>query len=259
MAPGSAVVGGAVVVGAAVGGGVVAAGVVGVAGADVAGAVVAGAVALGVAVPGVVVLGAAWVVVGVIVVGCPIFAEAGVVTVGVVAALAAPVEAAGAAGARPRASTPAVSKERAGRARAVDPCRIHPRDRSLYDGDDDEVVRSSRARAQPSGAAGHRAAPARTRPADPGAAPQGSPSHAYLFHGPAGTGKRGVARAFAAALLADGAARRGGRAERVARGTHPDLAWVTPSGAAEMLVADIEGPSWRLRRAPRSNRRAACS
>ena len=33
----------------------------------------------------------------------------------------------------------------------------------------------------------------------------GAPSHAYLFHGPAGTGKRAIARAFAAALLAEGA------------------------------------------------------
>ncbi|MBA3809177.1 MAG: hypothetical protein H0X28_12430, partial [Solirubrobacterales bacterium] len=32
----------------------------------------------------------------------------------------------------------------------------------------------------------------------------GHPSHAYLFHGPPGTGKRAVARAFAAALLAEG-------------------------------------------------------
>jgi DNA polymerase-3 subunit delta' len=31
-------------------------------------------------------------------------------------------------------------------------------------------------------------------------------------------------------------------AERVARDVHPDLTWVTPSGAAEMLVADIEEP-----------------
>ena len=30
--------------------------------------------------------------------------------------------------------------------------------------------------------------------------------------------------------------------ERVARDCHPDLTWVTPSGAAEMLVADIEEP-----------------
>jgi DNA polymerase III subunit delta' len=66
------------------------------------------------------------------------------------------------------------------------------------------------------------------------------PSHAYLFHGPSGTGKRTVARAFAAALLADGARDPDGVGERVARGTHPDLTWVRPSGAAEMLVGDIE-------------------
>jgi len=72
--------------------------------------------------------------------------------------------------------------------------------------------------------------------------PQGAPSHAYLFHGPAGTGKRAVARAFAAALLADGSEHPEGVAERVARGAHPDLTWVVPSGAAEMLVADIEQP-----------------
>jgi len=76
----------------------------------------------------------------------------------------------------------------------------------------------------------------------PALPPQGEPSHAYLFHGPAGTGKRTVARAFAAALLADGAHDPGRVAERIARGSHPDLTWVTPSGAAEMLVADIEQP-----------------
>jgi DNA polymerase III subunit delta' len=76
----------------------------------------------------------------------------------------------------------------------------------------------------------------------PALAPQGSPSHAYLFHGPAGTGKRTIARAFAAALLADGARSPQTVAERVARDCHPDLTWVTPSGAAEMLVADIEQP-----------------
>jgi len=76
----------------------------------------------------------------------------------------------------------------------------------------------------------------------PALAPNGRPSHAYLFHGPAGTGKRAVARAFAAALLIDGARSPDTVAERVARDCHPDLTWVTPSGAAEMLVADIEEP-----------------
>ncbi len=70
----------------------------------------------------------------------------------------------------------------------------------------------------------------------------GSPSHAYLFHGPPGTGKRAIARAFAAALLAEGARDPDSVGERIARGSHPDLTWVRPSGAAEMLVADIEEP-----------------
>jgi DNA polymerase III subunit delta' len=72
--------------------------------------------------------------------------------------------------------------------------------------------------------------------------PEGEPSHAYLFHGPAGTGKRAIARAFAAALLADGARDPQTVADRVARGCHPDLTWVRPSGAAEMLVGDVEEP-----------------
>jgi DNA polymerase-3 subunit delta' len=76
----------------------------------------------------------------------------------------------------------------------------------------------------------------------PALPPTGAPSHAYLFHGPSGTGKRTVARAFAAALLTDGARDPSGVAERIAHGTHPDLTWVTPSGAAEMLVGDIEEP-----------------
>src|SRR5271157_5004528 len=73
-------------------------------------------------------------------------------------------------------------------------------------------------------------------------APMGAPSHAYLFHGPPGTGKRAAARAFAVALLEPGARNPETVAERVARESHPDLTWVRPSGAAEMLVADIEEP-----------------
>jgi DNA polymerase III subunit delta' len=76
----------------------------------------------------------------------------------------------------------------------------------------------------------------------PALGPNGRPSHAYLFHGPAGAGKRTIARAFAAALLAEGAREPGTVPERVGRDCHPDLTWVRPSGAAEMLVADIEGP-----------------
>jgi len=70
--------------------------------------------------------------------------------------------------------------------------------------------------------------------------PRGRASHAYLFHGPPGTGRRSVARALAAALLADGARDPAAVAERVGRGAHPDLTWVTPSGASEMLVSDVE-------------------
>jgi DNA polymerase III subunit delta' len=73
-------------------------------------------------------------------------------------------------------------------------------------------------------------------------APAGRASHAYLFHGPAGTGKRTAARAFAAALLAEGAADSPGARARVQRGAHPDLTWVTPSGAHELLVSDVEAP-----------------
>ena len=72
--------------------------------------------------------------------------------------------------------------------------------------------------------------------------PAGSPSHAYLFHGPAGAGKARVARAFAAELLAEGAPDPDGVRGRVERGSHPDLTWVVPTGAAEMRVEDLEEP-----------------
>jgi DNA polymerase-3 subunit delta' len=72
--------------------------------------------------------------------------------------------------------------------------------------------------------------------------PDGAPSHAYLFHGPAGAGKREAARAFAAELLAEGSADPANARRRAIEGVHPDLTWVRPSGAAEMLVGDIEEP-----------------
>src|SRR5688500_7075118 len=74
------------------------------------------------------------------------------------------------------------------------------------------------------------------------AALAGGPSHAYLFHGPAGTGKRTVARAFAAELLAEGAEDPDAVRLRVAHGSHPDLTWVRPSGAHVMRVEDVDGP-----------------
>ena len=59
------------------------------------------------------------------------------------------------------------------------------------------------------------------------------PVHAYLFHGPPGSGKRAAARAFAASLLCP----RGGCGEcndcrRALAGTHPDLVLVERTGAS---------------------------
>lgn len=64
-----------------------------------------------------------------------------------------------------------------------------------------------------------------------------APSHAYLFSGPAGSGKRDAARAFVAELLAAGApdaesARRRALADP---SPHPDLAWLRPPGAQHLV------------------------
>lgn len=74
------------------------------------------------------------------------------------------------------------------------------------------------------------------------AALSGGPSHAYLFHGPAGVGKRAVARAFAAELLAEGAADVEGARHRAMTGSHPDLTWVRPTGAHVMRTDDVADP-----------------
>jgi DNA polymerase-3 subunit delta' len=68
------------------------------------------------------------------------------------------------------------------------------------------------------------------------------PSHAYLFHGPGGAGKRSAARAVAAELLAVGSPEPEGARTRARAGSHPDLTWVVPSGAHEILVSDIDQP-----------------
>ena len=73
-----------------------------------------------------------------------------------------------------------------------------------------------------------------------GAALDGRPAHAYLLHGPAGTGKRAAARDFAAALLSRAVQDPESARTRVQHGAHPDLTWVTPSGAHEMLRRDVQ-------------------
>ncbi len=70
----------------------------------------------------------------------------------------------------------------------------------------------------------------------------GRPSHAYLFHGPGGAGKRAAARAIAAVWLSEGSPDPASARARALDGAHPDLTWVTPSGAHEILVSDVADP-----------------
>jgi DNA polymerase-3 subunit delta' len=74
------------------------------------------------------------------------------------------------------------------------------------------------------------------------AALAGQASHAYLFHGPAGVGKRTAARAFAAELLAAGSPDPDNARHRVLDGAHPDLTWVRPTGAHVMRADDVADP-----------------
>src|SRR6266516_338318 len=69
------------------------------------------------------------------------------------------------------------------------------------------------------------------------AALSSGPSHAYLFRGPRGAGKRAAARAFAAEILATGA-EDGDDARRRALidpSPHPDLVWIAPRGAQHLV------------------------
>ena len=69
------------------------------------------------------------------------------------------------------------------------------------------------------------------------AALAGGPSHAYLFRGPRGSGKRAVARAFAAEVLAAAAAEPEDARRRALLdpSPHPDLVWLAPTGAQHMV------------------------
>jgi DNA polymerase-3 subunit delta' len=65
------------------------------------------------------------------------------------------------------------------------------------------------------------------------------PSHAYLFRGPRGAGKRAAARAFAAEILAAGAEDPDDARRRalIDPSPHPDLVWLAPSGAQHLVEA----------------------
>jgi DNA polymerase III subunit delta' len=63
------------------------------------------------------------------------------------------------------------------------------------------------------------------------------PSHAYLFRGPRGAGKATAARAFAAEILAAGAAdpEDARRRALLDPSPHPDLVWLQPRGAQHLV------------------------
>jgi DNA polymerase-3 subunit delta' len=69
------------------------------------------------------------------------------------------------------------------------------------------------------------------------AALAGEPSHAYLFRGPRGSGKRAAARSFAAEILAAAAAdpEDARRRALLDPSPHPDLVWLAPTGAQHMV------------------------
>ena len=69
------------------------------------------------------------------------------------------------------------------------------------------------------------------------AALSSAPSHAYLFRGPRGAGKAAAARAFAAEILAGGAAdpKDARRRALLDPSPHPDLVWLRPRGAQHMV------------------------
>jgi DNA polymerase-3 subunit delta' len=76
------------------------------------------------------------------------------------------------------------------------------------------------------------------------------PVHAYLLHGPPGSGKRSAARGLAAALLCpDGGCGRCNTCRRALAGSHPDLVVVERSGAS-LDVDDARAIVTRAQRRP---------
>ena len=68
----------------------------------------------------------------------------------------------------------------------------------------------------------------------------GAGTHAYLFVGPPGAGKKGAARALACALLCDdGGCGLCPACTRIKRGSHPDVLIVEPEGAATYMVDQV--------------------
>ncbi len=68
----------------------------------------------------------------------------------------------------------------------------------------------------------------------------GSTSHAYLFVGPSGSGKRSAALLLACALVCDdGGCGTCAACARVRRGAHPDVRVVSPAGAKGYLVEQV--------------------
>ncbi len=68
----------------------------------------------------------------------------------------------------------------------------------------------------------------------------GSTSHAYLFVGPPGSGKRSAALLLACALICgDGGCGACSACQRVRRGAHPDVRVFEPAGAASYLVEQV--------------------
>jgi len=63
------------------------------------------------------------------------------------------------------------------------------------------------------------------------------PSHAYLFRGPRGSGKRAAARSFAGEILASAATDPDDTRRRALLdpSPHPDLVWLAPSGAQHLV------------------------